>query len=392
MRDVVIVSGVRTPIGRGNKGSFKDTRPEDLLGLAIREAVNRAKPLEDSEVEDVIVGCSNPHHEQGLNVGRIGVYMAGLPIETAGATINRQCASGLQAIAYAAAGIACGFNEVVVAAGVESMTRVPMRSSMSEHPRLKEEFPDAYITMGLTAENVAERYKVKRSDMDAFSLESHRKALAAWERGKFKEHVIPVKTQVFETCEDGTEKAKDVTVKRDECPRANTSLEVLSSLKPVFKQGGVVTAGNSSPISDGAAAVVVMSREKAESLGLKPQVIIKHASWVGVHPAYMGIGPIYAVRKLLRNTGMSLDDIDLIELNEAFASQALVCIRELGIDAEKLNVNGGAIAIGHPLGATGVRIMVDLISEMKRCSVQFGLETMCVGGGMGAAMLVENAG
>jgi len=388
MGDAVIVSAVRTPIGRANKGSLKDTRPEDLAALVVREAVRRAG-VEPAEVEDVILGCAMPHGEQGMNIARIAVFLAGLPLETAGVTINRFCSSGAQAIVYAAQAIATGFAAVVVAGGVESMTRVPMRSNLQPHPGLQRDFPDAYIPMGITAENVARRYGVSREDQDAFAYASHRKAVAAWEAGRFQEHIVPVQTTVTLQYEDGTVEVQPVTLERDECLRPDTSLEKMAALQPAFVEGGTVTAGNSSPLSDGAAACLLMSRERARALGVRPLAVVRAAAVAGVHPAVMGIGPIPAVRKLFARTGLTWDDVDLVELNEAFASQALVCVRELGIPQEKLNVNGGAIALGHPLGATGARILADLVHELRRRGGRYGLETMCVGGGQGFALLVE---
>lgn len=387
-RDPVIASAVRTPIGRANKGSLKDTRPDDLLALVVKEAFNRVAGLTPERIDDIVVGCAFPEGEQGMNLGRIAVFLCGFPFEVPGNTVNRFCASGLQAIAYAAQEVSSGFADVVIAAGVEAMSRVPMRGfNFSANPKLSG--TNSYIPMGLTAENVAARYGISREDQDAFAYQSHMKAVRAWSEGKFDDHVIPVKTTLKVVQEDGSAVEKEVVLSRDECPRPNTSPEILATLKPAFKEGGTVTAGNSSPLNDGAAACVIMAREVAEELGVKPLATIRYAAAAGVDPAYMGIGPVPAVRKVLKKAGLKLDDIDLIELNEAFASQALACVRELGIDPSKLNVNGGAIAIGHPLGCTGCRIMADLLHEMKRRNARWGLETMCIGGGQGMAMIVE---
>ncbi len=389
MSEAVIVSAVRTPIGRASKGALKDTRPEDLAALAIREAVARAG-VDPVEVEDVIMGCALPQGEQGMNIARLAGFLAGLPHQTAAVTVNRFCSSGAQAIVYAAQSIAAGFAEVVVGGGVESMSRVPMRANYQPHPGLLHDFPDAYVPMGLTAENVARQYEISREDQDAFACASHRKALAAWDAGRFRAQVVPVNTTVILQREDGTEESRPVTLARDECPRPDTSPEKLAALQPAFVEGGgTVTAGNASPLSDGAAAALLLSRERARALGIEPLAVVRAAAVAGVHPALMGIGPIPAVRKLFTRTGLNWNDVDLVELNEAFASQALACIRELGIPEEKLNVNGGAIALGHPLGASGARILADLIYELRRRGGRYGLETMCVGGGQGFALLVE---
>lgn len=387
-REPVIVSAVRTPIGRGNKGLLKDTRPDDLLALVVREAVDRVAGLAPTQIDDIIVGCSFPEGEQGMNIGRIVVFLCGFPFDVPGYTVNRHCASSLQAIASAAYSIYYGSCDVVIAGGIEVMSRVPMRGfKFSPNPRLSG--TDAYIPMGLTAENVAQRYAISREEQDAFALDSHKKAVAAWSSGKFDGHVIPVKTRVQRTKEDGTIEESEVVLTRDECPRADTSPEKMAALKPAFKEGGTVTAGNSSPISDGAAACVLMAREVAEAMGITPLATVRHVTAAGVDPAYMGMGPVPAVRKVLRKSGIRLEDLDLIELNEAFASQAIACIKELEIDTSKLNVNGGAIAIGHPLGATGCRIMADMVHEMARRNARYGLITMCVGGGQGMAAIVE---
>ena len=387
MREVVVVSAVRTPIGRAGRGALKDTRPDDLCALVIREAVWRVRGLAPGDVEDVVLGCAFPEAEQGMNVARLAALLAGLPAEAAGATVNRFCASGLQAVVYAAHAIAAGAADVVVAGGVESMSRVPMRGfTYRPNPRLQEEVPGALMPMGLTAENVAARYGITRAEQDDFALGSHRKAVAAQQAGRLDAHVMPVQVRIQEPEEQA------VLLTRDEGPRPDTSPVALAALKPAFQEGGTVTAGNASGISDGAAALVLMSGERARSLGLRPLAAIRQTAVVGVDPAVMGIGPVPAVQKLLGRAGIGLDAVGLVELNEAFAAQALACIRLLELDEARVNVNGGAIAQGHPLGATGARLLVDLVHEMGRRGVRFGIETMCVGGGQGLAVLVESEG
>jgi acetyl-CoA acyltransferase len=387
MRDVAILSAVRTPIGRAPKGNLRQTRPDDLGALAAREALRRAE-VDPATVEDLVLGCANPEAEQGLNVARQVGFMAGMPDTTSAMTINRFCSSGLQAASMVADRIAVGAIDVGVAGGLESMSMIPMGGNkVSLNPRVVEEFPDAYIPMGNTAENVARQFGVSRGDQDAFALASHQKAAAAWTRGDFAAEVVPVKTRIF----DG-DAWKDVTVDRDEGPRADTSLEKLAALKPVFDPTGTVTAGNASPLNDGAAAVVLMSADDAKKQGKKVRAYFRAFAVAGVPPSIMGVGPVPAVRKLLAKTGMTVDQIDLFEVNEAFASQALYCLRELKLPQDRVNVNGGAIALGHPLGCTGARQIATALHELERRKGKYAIITMCVGGGMGAAGLIERAG
>lgn len=389
MRDAVIVSGVRTPIGRSHRGTLKDVRPDDLAALVIKEAIARAPGVTAEMIDDVVLGCAMPEGEQGLNVARIASVLAGLPTSVPGYTVNRFCSSGLQAIALAAERIMLGQADVIVAGGVESMSRVPMTGfKPSPNPELVRNSPEVYMGMGLTAERVAERYNVSREEQDAFSLESHRRAAAAIDGGKFKHEIVPV--TVNRTRFDGKRAVTEtITVDTDEGVRRDTSMEALASLRPAFKQGGTVTAGNASQTSDGAAAVVVMSADKAEELGLRPMAVYRSFAVGGVDPDVMGIGPVAAVPKALKLAGITLDDVDVIELNEAFAAQALPVMRELGMDHGKVNVNGGAIALGHPLGCTGARQTVTMMYEAPRRNARYGLVTMCIGGGMGAAGVFE---
>jgi acetyl-CoA acyltransferase len=386
MRDVAILSAVRTPVGRAPRGVFKNTRPDDLAALVAREAIRRAE-VSPADVEDVVLGSAHPEAEQGLNVARQVGFLAGLPDTTSAMTINRYCSSGLQAAAIVADRIAVGAIDVGLAGGLESMSMVPMGGSkIALNPAVVDQFPDAYITMGNTAENVARQFGVSRGDQDAFALDSHRKAVAAWARGDFTAEVLPIKTRVF----DG-EIWRDITVDRDEGPRADTSLEKLAALKPAFDPTGSVTAGNSSPLNDGAAALVLMAADKAREQGKKVRAYFRGLAVAGVPPAIMGIGPVPAVRKLLAKMGLTVDQIDLFEVNEAFASQALYCVRELGLPRERVNVNGGAIALGHPLGATGARQIATALHELERRKGRYAVITMCIGGGMGAAGLIERA-
>lgn len=389
MRDAVIVAGVRTPIGRAHKGTLKDVRPDDLAAVVIKEAIARAPGVTADTIDDVIFGCAMPEGEQGLNVARIAAVLAGLPTSVPGFTVNRFCSSGLQAIALAAERIMLGQADVIVAGGVESMSRVPMTGfKPSPNPELVRSAPEVYMGMGLTAERVAEKYGVSREDQDAFALESHRRAAAAIDSGKFKDEIVPV--EVKRTTFDGKRAVTEtVTFDTDEGVRRDTSLEALANLRPAFKQGGTVTPGNASQVSDGAAAVVVMSAEKAAELGLAPMAVYRSFAVAGVDPDVMGIGPVGAVPKALKLAGIGLDDVDLIELNEAFAAQALPVMRELGMDHDKVNVNGGAIALGHPLGCTGARQTVTMMYEAARRGARYGLVTMCIGGGMGAAGVFE---
>jgi acetyl-CoA acyltransferase len=391
MKEAVIVSAVRSPMGRAIKGSLRDTRPDELLATVMRGALAQAPGLKPGDVNDVVVGCAFPEGEAGMNIGRIAATLAGLPDEVSGMTLNRFCSSGLQAVANAAQQIMLGWSDVVIAGGVESMTMIPMggaRPSMS--PKLVDEHPQALTPMGVTAENVARKYKISREAQDEFALRSHMKAVKATTEKRFAEEIIPIDTQVFEPG-TGRPAAKPIRVEIDEGPRADTSLERLAALKPAFDPTGTVTAGNSSPLTDGAAAVVLMSREKAESLGLKPLGVFRHFATAGVPPEIMGIGPVPAVRKLLAQAKVPLSNIDLVEINEAFAAQSIYCMQELGLDPLKTNVNGGAIALGHPLGCTGARLTATLLHEMRRRGSRYGIVTMCVGGGMGAAGLFEKA-
>ncbi|ATB41497.1 3-ketoacyl-CoA thiolase [Cystobacter fuscus] len=383
---VVIASAVRTPFTRAHKGEFKDTRPDTLAALAIKEAVARVPGLKPEQVEDVILGCAMPEAEQGMNVARNASLLAGLPDTVPGMTINRFCSSGVQSIAQAAQAIQAGSIQVAVAGGTESMTMVPMGGNkVSANPEIMEKYPEVYTSMGATAENIASRYSVSREDADKFAYESQRKAATAREQGKFKDEIFPVTTTVYD--EEGN--AKQVTVSVDTILRPETTLEGLAKLRPAFNQKGVVTAGNASPLTDGAAAAVVMSEEKAKELGVKPLGYFVDFQVAGVPPEIMGVGPVPAVKKLLAKNNLKIEDIDVFELNEAFAAQALHCIRELGVPLEKANPNGGAIALGHPLGVSGARMVATILSELKRRDGRYGVVTMCIGGGMGAAALIE---
>ncbi len=387
MTDVVIAAAVRSAVGRAHKGALAYTRPDDLAGAVVRGLLARVPELSPADVDDLILGCAMPEGEQGLNIARVVGLLGGLPVETPGMTINRFCSSGLQAIAQAAERVAFGSADVIVAGGVESMTAVPMTGhKLSVSADVMEKFPTAYTPMGITAENVATRFSIARADQDAFSARSHQKAAAAQSAGRFDAEIVPVPAVRWNGHERET-----VMFSRDEFVRADTTAEKLSGLKPVFSATGTITAGNSSPLSDGAAAAVVMTRDRAVKLGIKPLGYFRAFQVAGVPPDIMGIGPVPAVRKLLAKTGLSLRDIDLVEMNEAFASQSLYCQRELGIPDEKLNVNGGAIALGHPLGCTGAKLTATLLYELRRRGGRYGIVTMCIGGGMGAAGLFEAA-
>jgi len=395
MRDAVIVSSVRTAVGKSTKGTLRSTRPDDLGAIVIREAVARAQGLDPKEIEDVVIGCAMPEGEQGMNVARIASLRAGLPVESAAMTINRFCSSGLQAIAIAAQRIMAGQGDVAVAGDTESMSMLPMGGNkVSPNPWLVENYPDTYLNMGLTAENLAKKYGITREQSDEFSFASHQKAIAAIAAGKFKDEIVPVAVtyNVMEaTAGTNSTKPKTVNVSfdTDEGPRADTSLEALGKLKPAFHARGVVTAGNSSQTSDGAAASVVMSGERAKALGIKPLARFVAFAVAGCPPEEMGIGPVYAIPKVLKMAGLTLDQIDVIELNEAFAAQALSVMKVAGIDPTRVNVNGGAIALGHPLGCTGAKLTATIIRELERRKGRYGLVTMCVGGGMGAAGIFE---
>ncbi len=390
MHEAVIVSGVRTAVGKAPRGTLRTTRPDDLGAIVIKGALERVPALDPREIDDVIMGCAMPEAEQGLNVARIAAQRAGLPDEVPGQTVNRFCASGLQTIALAAQQIMTGMAEVVIAGGTESMSMVPMSGNkFSPNPYLAEHDPDVYLGMGLTAENVAREWDISREDQDAFALRSHQNAIKAVAEGKFKDEIVPVDVELTEARDDGSIERRTIRFETDEGPRPDTSLERLAMLKPVFHVRGSVTAGNASQTSDGAAAVVLMSRQRAEALGLTPLARFVSFAVGGVRPEVMGVGPIVAIPKALKLAGLQLDDIDLIELNEAFASQTLAIARQLEFDIERLNVNGGAIAVGHPFGMTGARITTTLINSLQTHDAQYGLETMCVGGGQGMAMVLE---
>ena len=391
MRDAVVVSAVRTAVGKAPKGTLRYTRPDDLGAIAVKGAVDRVPGLDPKEIEDVIIGCAMPEGEQGMNVARLISFRAGLPIEAAAMTVNRYCASGLQTVALAAERIRGGSAEVIVAGGAESMSYLPMGGNkIAINPWLMDNRPEAYMSMGLTAERVAKHYGISREESDQFALASHQKALAAINAGKFEDEIVPV--PVVSTSMNGNGKPENTenTFSVDEGPRADTSIAALAKLRPVFHANGIVTAGNSSQTSDGAAAAVVMSDTRAKEIGAAPLARFVSFAYAGCLPEEMGIGPVYAVPKALKMAGLTLDQIDVIELNEAFAAQALAVIKTLGIDPERVNVNGGAIALGHPLGCTGAKLLASLLRELKRRKAKYGLVTMCVGGGQGAAGIFEN--
>jgi acetyl-CoA acyltransferase len=391
MKEAVIVSGARTAVGRAPKGTLRATRPDDMAGAAIAEALRRAPGLDPAEVEDVILGCAIPEGTQGMNVARHAALRAGLPEQVPAQTVNRFCSSGLQTIANAAERIMVGGARTIVAGGTENMSQNPTTSaSFSPNLAIVRERPGYYMSMGLTAERVAERWDVSREDQDAFALRSHQLAAEAVDGGVFDSQIVPLEVDLSWLDDDGQARERHTTFARDEGPRRDTSPEALARLKPVFKQGGTVTAGNSSQRSDGAAAVVVMDAERAEALGLAPLARFVSFAVAGVAPEVMGIGPIEAVPRALKAAGLTMDDIDLVELNEAFASQSLAVIRKLGMDPDKVNVHGGAIALGHPMGATGAKLTIQLLDELHRRGGRYGLVTMCVGGGMGAAGVFEN--
>jgi acetyl-CoA acyltransferase len=384
-RDAVVVSAVRTALGKAKRGTLAQTRPDDLMGAVIKAAVARVDGLELADIDDVIVGTATPEAEQGLNVARTALDLAGLPESVPGQTINRFCSSGIQAIADGAQAIMAGWADVVVAGGVESMSLVPMGGHHPmPNPTLVQNHPEAYAPMGLTAELVAEQFGISREEQDAFALQSHARALAAQAEGRFDDEIIPVTATVWK---DGV--AVEVEFSKDEGPRAGSTMEGLAKLRTPFKVGGTVTAATSSQVTDGAAAAVVMSRAKAEELGAEILGVLRMYQVVGVPPELMGVGPLYAIPQALERAGLTIDDIDIFEVNEAFASQALYCTRELGIPEDKLNPNGGAIALGHPLGCTGARMTATLLHEMKRTDAKLGIVSMCIGGGMGAAAIFE---
>ena len=390
MHDAVIVTSLRTAVGKAKKGALRDVRPDEMAAEVIKAAVERTPGLDPASVDDILIGCAMPEAEQGMNVARIAALRGGMPVSVPAATINRFCSSGLQTIAMAAERIMVGSADIIIAGGTETMSLVPMGGfKVVPNPNLVESRPETYLNMGITAERVAKEYKVSREDQDKFSLGSHQKAVAALRAGNFAEEIIPlrIKRKVRRGAKNIVE---EMVFDTDEGPRADTDIEKLAQLKPAFMQGGTVTAGNSSQMSDGAAASVVMSAERAKELGLKPIAKFISFAVAGVPPEVMGIGPIKAVPKALKMAGLKLEDMDVIELNEAFASQALAVIRELGMDIDRVNVNGGAVALGHPLGCTGAKLTATLLHEMKRRKAKYGMVTMCIGGGMGAAGIFQN--
>jgi acetyl-CoA acyltransferase len=385
MTDAVIVSAVRTAVGKAPAGSLRFTRPDEMAATAISAALDRAPGVDRSSIDDVILGCAMPEAEQGLNVARIASLRAGIPVSASAVTVNRFCSSGLQSIAYAAERIMAGGADCIVAGGTESMSLIPMGGhKIAPNPVLVDSYPDVYLTTGLVAENHAREASVSREEQDAFAFSSHRKALAAIDSGRFAQEIVPLTIPVPNARDKQT-----IVFEVDEGPRRDTSIDALGKLRPAFHQTGTVTAGNSSQMSDGAAAVVVMSARRASELGLTPLGRFVAFATAGVEPERFGIGPVPAIRKALKIAGLTLDRIDLVELNEAFAAQVIACLRELEIDPARLNVNGGAIALGHPLGCTGAKLTATLLHEMQRRRVQYGLVTMCVGGGMGAAGIFE---
>jgi acetyl-CoA acyltransferase len=390
MKEIVIVSGARTAVGRANRGTLVNMRPDDMAAVVTTEVLKRAPAVDPAEVDDVIMGCAFPEHSQSFNIGRVAALLAGLPNTIPGQTVNRLCASGLQAIAIGSQQIMTGMCDIVIAGGTESMSQVPMMGyQVSLNLHMVQEYPEAYIGMGMTAENVAEKYNVSREDQDAFGLRSNERALAAIEAGRFKEEIVPLEVKTVQVNEQGERVESDTIFDVDEGPRRTTP-EKMAQLKPAFRNGGTVTAGNSSQMSDGAAAVLLMTREKAQEKGLTPFARFVGLAAAGVPPEIMGVGPMYAIPRAMKVTGLEIGDIELIELNEAFASQAVACIRHLGLDEDITNVNGGAVAMGHPLGCTGAKLTVQLIHEMKRRKSRYGLVSMCIGGGQGAAGVFEN--
>ncbi|HET9479948.1 MAG TPA: acetyl-CoA C-acyltransferase [Pyrinomonadaceae bacterium] len=390
MRDAVIVSAVRTAVGKAPKGTLRTTRPDEMGAAVIKEAVGRVEGLGTAEIEDVIMGCAMPEAEQGMNVARAAAIRAGLPVETSAMTINRFCSSGLQSIAMAADRIKTGAAEVIVAGGLETMSMIPMGGHIIRpNPYLVDHYPDFYLSMGLATENVARKYEVTREEQDEFALRSHTRAAAALDAGKFKDETVPLHVVLEELDEKGKKQRREVVFDKDEGVRRDTSAEGLAKLKPAFQVKGTITAGNASQMSDGAAAAVVMSDSRARALGAKPLARFVAYATAGCPPEEMGIGPVFAIPKVLKLAGLTLNDIDLIELNEAFAAQSLAVIKTLGLDPDKVNVNGGAIALGHPLGCTGAKLTASVLSELERRNGRYGMVTMCVGGGMGAAGILE---
>jgi len=390
MKEAVIVSAVRTAVGKAPKGTLRDTRPDEMGAAVIKEAMARVPGLEASEIEDVIMGCAMPEAEQGMNVARAAAIRAGLPVETSAMTINRFCSSGLQSIAIAADRIRTGSAQVALAGGLESMSMIPMGGHIIRpNPYLVEHYPDFYLNMGLATENVAWKYEVSREEQDEFALRSHQRAAAALDADKFKDETVPLSVSVEELDAKGKKQQREITFDKDEGPRRDTSAEALGKLKPAFHIKGTITAGNSSQMSDGAAVAVVMSEDRAKELGAKPLARFVAYATAGCPPEEMGIGPVFAIPKVLKLAGLTLDQIDLIELNEAFAAQSLAVIKTLGLELDKVNVNGGAIALGHPLGCTGAKLTASILRELERRNGRYGMVTMCVGGGMGAAGIFE---
>jgi acetyl-CoA acyltransferase len=391
MADAVVVSAVRTAVGKAPNGTLRGTRPDELAAVVIAEALRRAPGIEASDVDDVILGCAMPEAEQGLNVARIASLRAGVPVSAPAVTINRFCSSGLQAIAFAAERVMCGFSSTIVAGGTESMSLVPMGGNkVSPNPALVDSYPDVYLSTGLVAENHARESSISREDQDAFALRSHQRAVAAIDAGRFADEIVPVAAKLVAAAEGNSMPAiRELPFAVDEGPRRDTSADALAKLRPAFHARGSVTAGNSSQTSDGASAVVVTSAERARERGLTPLARFVAYTTAGVEPERFGLGPVPAIRKALKLAGLTLDQIDLVELNEAFAAQVLACLKELPIDPERLNVNGGAIALGHPLGCTGAKLTTTILHEMRRRKARYGLVTMCVGGGMGAAGIFE---
>jgi acetyl-CoA acyltransferase len=390
MKEAVIVSAVRTAVGKAPRGTLRNTRPDEMGAAVIKEAMARVPGLEAAEIEDVIMGCAMPEAEQGMNVARAAAIRAGLPVETSAMTINRFCSSGLQSIAIAADRIRTGSAQVALAGGLESMSMIPMGGHIIRpNPYLVEHYPDFYLNMGLATENVAWKYEVSREEQDEFALRSHQRAAAALEQDKFRDETVPLTVVVEELDAKGKKQHSEVVFDKDEGPRFDTSAEALGKLKPAFHLKGTITAGNSSQMSDGAAVAVVMSEDRAKELGAKPLARFVAYATAGCPPEEMGIGPVFAIPKALKLAGLTLDQIDLIELNEAFAAQSLAVIKTLGLDIDKVNVNGGAIALGHPLGCTGAKLTASILRELERRNGRYGMVTMCVGGGMGAAGIFE---
>lgn len=390
MRDAVIVSAVRTAVGKAPRGTLRTTRPDEMGAAVIKDAIDRVPGLEASEIEDVIMGCAMPEAEQGMNVARAAAIRAGLPVETSAMTINRFCSSGLQSIAMAADRIKTGAVDVIVAGGLETMSMIPMGGHIIRpNPYLVEHYPDFYLNMGLATENVARKYEVSREEQDEFAFRSHTRAAAALDADKFKDETVALNVVLEDLDEKGKKQRREVVFDKDEGVRRDTSAEGLAKLKPAFHAKGTITAGNASQMSDGAAAAVVMSDQRARELGAKPMARFVAYATAGCPPEEMGIGPVYAIPKVLKLAGLTLADIDLIELNEAFAAQSLAVIKTLGLDPDKVNVNGGAIALGHPLGCTGAKLTASILRELERRNGRYGMVTMCVGGGMGAAGILE---